>query len=112
MEKETRTWAMILHLSLLAGFVIPMAGLIAPIIIWQIKKEEMPEIDAHGKMATNFIISMIIYSMVCVVLSFFLIGIPLLFALAAIGVIYPIIGGVKANNGELWNYPGVIQLIK
>ena len=39
-DKDFRMWAMILHFSLLAGFVIPLGGLIAPIIIWQIKKEE------------------------------------------------------------------------
>ena len=61
MEKETRNWAMFLHLSLLSGFLIPFAGLIAPIVIWQLKKEEMPEIDAHGKMVANFILSMLIY---------------------------------------------------
>ena len=27
-DKETRTWAMILHLSMLSGLVVPLAGLI------------------------------------------------------------------------------------
>ena len=34
-EKETRQWAFALHLSVLAGFVVPLAGLIVPILIWQ-----------------------------------------------------------------------------
>jgi uncharacterized Tic20 family protein len=111
MDKETRTWAMLLHLSLLAGYVIPLAGLVAPIIIWQIKKDELPGIDAHGKMALNFIISMFLYSLIAFVLTFVVIGVFLFFVLAAAGVIMPIIAGIKANNGELWNYPLVIKFM-
>ena len=112
MEKETRNWAMFLHLSLLSGFLIPFAGLIAPIVIWQLKKEEMPEIDAHGKMVANFILSMLIYGVVSALLTFVVIGIFLLIALSVIGVVFPIIGGIKANSGVLWKYPLTLELIK
>lgn len=112
MDKDTRTWAMLLHLSLLAGFVVPMAGLIAPIVIWQVKKDEMPAIDAHGKMAANFIISMFLYSLIGLLLLLVVIGVFVLGALGIVAVVFPIIGGVKANNGELWDYPGIIKFIK
>ncbi|MEQ1904162.1 MAG: DUF4870 domain-containing protein, partial [Pirellulaceae bacterium] len=56
MDQNTRTWAMILHLSVFAGYLVPMAGLLAPILIWQLKKNEMPELDAHGKMVLNFMV--------------------------------------------------------
>ncbi len=111
MDKETRTWAMLLHFSLLAGFVVPFAGLIAPIVIWQLKKEQMPEIDAHGKMVLNFIISMLIYSAVCFLLAFVLIGIVLGVGVFIMGIVFPIVGGIKANSGELWNYPLTLKLI-
>jgi uncharacterized protein len=45
-------------------------------------------------------------------LFFVFIGIPLLLMLAALCVIFPIIGGIKANNGELWKYPLSITIIK
>ncbi len=112
MDQNTKTWAMILHLSVFAGYVIPFAGLIAPIVIWQVKKDDMPELDAHGKTVVNFIISMVIYGFIAVLLTFVLIGIPLLVALSIVGIVYPIIGGIKASNGELWSYPGIIRLIK
>jgi uncharacterized protein len=101
----SRQWAMLLHFSLLAAFVIPILGLIVPIIIWQIKKTDLPEIDAHGKVVVNWIISAIIYSAVCFALSFIFIGMPLVMVLTVLCVIFPIIGGIKANNGELWPYP-------
>ena len=65
-EHDTRQWAMFLHFSLLAGYAVPMAGLIAPIVIWQVKKEELPGLDMHGKIALNWIVSYLIYGFVCV----------------------------------------------
>ena len=109
---NSRQWAMLLHFSLLAGFIVPILGLIVPIVIWQLKKTELPEIDAHGKVVVNWIISAIIYGVACLLLSIIYIGIPFLFVLTALCVIFPIIGGIKANNGELWNYPLSIQFLK
>jgi uncharacterized Tic20 family protein len=36
------------------------------------------------------------------------IGVPLLIILGVLGIIFPIIAGIKANNGEVWKYPGAI----
>ena len=110
-DREARQWAMFLHLSLLGGFLIPGLGFIAPIIIWQIKKDELPTIDSHGKIAVNWLISSLIYGTVCVLLSFVLIGIPLLLILGVLSVVFPIMGGIKANNGKLWKYPLSISFL-
>jgi uncharacterized protein len=107
-----RQWAMFLHFSILLGFIIPIAGLIVPILIWQLKKAEFQEIDAHGKVVVNWIISVIIYGCVCWVLTLILIGKLLLFILFALCVVFPIIGGIKANNGENWKYPMSIEFVK
>lgn len=104
-DQESRQWAMFLHLSLLTGFLLPLAGLVVPIIIWQMKKNDMPEIDVHGKVVLNWILSQIIYAAASVLLIFVFIGIPMLIALGLLAVIFPIIGGIKANNGEVWQYP-------
>lgn len=96
---------MLLHISLLAGFVVPFGGLVVPILIWQLKKAELPKIDEHGKVVVNWIISAIIYAVVCLLLCLVVIGIPLLLVLAVLHIVFPIIGAVKANEGELWKYP-------
>ncbi len=112
LARETNQWAMFLHLSLLAGFVVPLAGLVAPIVIWQIKKTELPEIDIHGKIVMNWIISAIIYAVLCLLLSFLIVGIPMLIALGILGVVFPIVGAVKAGGGEVWRYPLSIDFLK
>jgi len=114
-EQQTRQWAMFLHLSLLIG-LIPFAGWIAgpiaAIVIWQVKKAQLPGIDVHGKNVVNWIISFIIFLFAAVALCFVFIGFPLVVALAVCYVIFPIIGGVKANNGEVWQYPLAISFVK
>jgi uncharacterized protein len=111
-DHQTRQWAFLLHISILGGLVMPPAALIAPIVIWQLKKDELPDIDAHGKNAVNWIISAAIYAIVSVLLVLVIIGIPMLMALGAAGVAFPIIAAIKANRGELWKYPLSITFLK
>ena len=51
-----KTYCMLIHFSVFAGYAVPIAGLIVPIVLWQLKKNEMPSVDAHGKMVLNFIL--------------------------------------------------------
>ncbi len=112
MDEETRQWAMYLHLSLLAGYVIPLAGFVAPVLIWQLKKTDLPAIDDHGKVVINWLISGLIYATICLILFVVFIGIPLMVILGLMAVAFPIIGGIKASNGELWKYPFSIPFLK
>jgi len=109
---DEKQMGMFLHLSQLANILIPLAGVIAPIVIWQMKKDEIPALDAHGKMIVNWLISSVIYGIVSVILSIVMVGILGLIALGIMGVVFPIIGGIKANNGELWEYPLTIKFLK
>jgi len=104
-EAATRQWAMFLHLSQLAGFLVPLGGLIAPIVIWQIKKKELPGIDVHGCHAANWVITEVIIGIICIPLCFILIGIPMLVVLGLLSIVFPVIAAVKGNNGEVWRYP-------
>ena len=109
---ETRDWALYLHLSQLLGLVLPVIGWLAPVLIWQMKKTELPGLDVHGKLVVNWLISELIYAVVCGLLCILCIGLPLLIALCLVGMIYPIIGGIKAQNGEVWPYPGAIRFLR
>lgn len=53
-----------------------------------------------------------IYSLISFVLLFVFVGVLCYIALFIIGIVFPIIGGIKANHGELWKYPLVISIIK
>ena len=59
-EREIRQWSMFLHLSVLTTYIVPLAGLVAPIVIWQMKKNDSPKLDMHGKIVVNWVLSMIL----------------------------------------------------
>jgi len=100
---------MVLHLSQFAGYIIPVAGIVAPIIISQVKKAQLPELDEHGRIVCNWMLSAFIYFAISFLLVFVVIGIPMLWVMGALAVIFPIIGAIKASNGEAWTYPGSIR---
>ena len=106
------TYCMLIHLTQLCGFVFPYAGMIVPIILWLISKDKNKVVDIHGKIVFNWIISLIIYSIIFGILCFLLIGIPLLIVLLICNIVFIIIGSIKAYNGEFWKYPLSIIFIK
>src|SRR5207249_3280786 len=109
---SVRTWCVACHLSALAGFVIPALGhILGPLIVWLIKRGDSSEIDAHGKEALNFQISMLIYNLVAGVLCLLLIGFVLLAILHVLNVVFVIIAALKASEGQLHRYPLTIRLI-
>jgi uncharacterized Tic20 family protein len=109
---EQRQMGMWLHLSQLANVILFPVGIIVPIVLWQTQKDKIPGLDAHGKMVVNWMISSVIYAVVSVVLMFVLIGFLTILAVGIMGIVFPIIGGMKANNGELWEYPLTIKFLK
>jgi len=112
-NKDARLWAMICHLSALAGLVVPVVGcIVGPLIVWQIKKEEFPFVDEQGKEAVNFQISMLIYGIVAGLLCFACVGFVLLPAVALVDLIFLLIAAVKANDGHHYRYPLTIRFIK
>jgi uncharacterized protein len=106
---DANMWGIFIHLSHFCGYIIPLGGLIVPIILWQIKKDESEIIDRHGRVVVNWIITEFILAIIFALMCFLLIGFPLLIILAVVGIIFPIVGAVKANKGEVWPYPCSIK---
>ena len=109
---DDRNWCMFIHLSQFCNYPVPILGLIVPLILWLMKKDESALIDLHGKIVLNWIITEFILVIGFVILSFFIIGIPLLLALLVVGFVFPILGAVKAQNGETWPYPFSFVFLK
>jgi uncharacterized Tic20 family protein len=112
-SKDEQNWAMICHLSALAGFLIPFGNIAGPLIVWLIKRAEMPLVDVHGKEALNFQITVSIAIAVCIPLMFVLIGIPLMVIIGLGALILTIMAAVKISNGEFeYRYPFALRLLK
>src|SRR5205085_10186199 len=81
-SSEVRNWCVLCHASALAGLFFHFFGhLLGPLIVWLMKRNDAPEIDAAGKESLNFQISMLIYDIIAGLLCLVLIGIPILIAL-------------------------------
>jgi uncharacterized Tic20 family protein len=112
-------WAIGIHLSALLGFAGPhLLNVVAPLIIWLIKKQDSSYLDAVGKRVLNFQISYSIYGFVAatligllwwLVIGLFLV--PLYVIIAVAWLLFTVIGAVKESKGEAYEYPYVIKFI-
>lgn len=114
-DKDACTWAMLCHvsgLSWMLWWIVPMVGgIIGPLIIWQIKKDQHSFVDQHGKEALNFQISMLIYGVIAGLLMMACIGIFLLPLVMIADVVFVTIAAIKAGQGESYRYPATIRFI-
>ena len=85
---------------------------IAPLIIWLLKKDESSFIDYHGKEYFNFFISYLVYSIVAGILTLVIVGIFLLWAIGIAALIFSIIAAVRAYEGKEYQFPWIFRLIK
>jgi uncharacterized Tic20 family protein len=115
LDKDARMWAMFCHLAGVGGLlpIVPVLGsLIAPLVIWQIKKDDFKFVDEQGKEAVNFQISILIYALVAGLLCFACAGFVLLPAVYILDVVFLVIAAIKANDGRHYRYPLTIRFIK
>jgi hypothetical protein len=111
-SEADRSWCIGLHLSGLALFVIPCYGnLIAPLIIWLIKRSESPLIDATGKEVLNFQISYSIYLTIAAILCWMCVGFIILPVLVVAWLVLTIVAAVKTSNGEQYRYPYILRFL-
>lgn len=111
--KENRQLLVLTHLSQLLDFVSGIGGFIVPLVLWLTKKDEIRDMDEHGKAILNFRISMFIYILICIPLVLLLgLGIIGIMLIGVFYLIFPIINAIKASNNEKPNYPFTIQIIK
>jgi hypothetical protein len=110
-NQNARNWAMFAHLSTFAGHFIPFGNIFGPLIIWCIKKDEMPFVNDQGKEALNFQITITLALIISAILILVLVGFVLLGVVWLFDVIVTIIAAVKANEGVAFRYPLTLRFI-
>ena len=104
-RSDERTWSVVVHLSALSALFFPFGQLLGPLVIWLIKRADMPMVDRHGKEALNFQITVTLASFLCGLLFFVGIGLVLLFVLLVADAVLVIMAAVKTSRGEAFSYP-------
>ncbi len=111
--KDDKKWGMIAHLSALAGIIFPLGIVLGPLIVWLLKRKEGKFIDDQAKAALNFQITILIASFLLVVLSVVFKPLMILAFLVGIaGLVFAVIAGLKAKEGEKYSYPYSLKLVK
>ena len=111
-DKDELMWSTFAHLGFLAGLVIPFGNIVAPLVIWLVFKDRSSYVDYHGKEALNFQITVTLAMIASGILILLLIGIFLLIAVVLLALVFSIMGAIKANNGEYYEYPFTIRFIR
>ena len=110
---ENRQLIVLMLLSQLLDLVTGVGGLIVPLLIWAVKKEEIIDLDIHGKAIINFQLSMLLYSLLAFQLLIFLgLGILIWMAVGFLCLLFPIINAIRTSSGQYPNYPWCIRFIK
>src|SRR5512140_2680293 len=111
-SSDVRMWNVLCHATALAGFFVPWAGhILGPLIVWLAKRDDSPEIDAHGKESLNFQISMLIYNVIAAIFCLILIGFAFLAILWVLNAIFVVVASIKASEGKFYRYPMTIRFI-
>lgn len=104
LTSEQKLWILLCHLSIFIG--VP---LLAPFVVYLVKKQDDPVVREHAKEALNFHLSLAIYSIVLFVTVVGALLVPLIYIAA---LILAILAAVKASNGEFYRYPLTLRLVK
>lgn len=130
-SQPDRTWDVLCYAAAFSGFIgLPFGSILGPLIVWSLKRAELPSVNDHGKESLNFQITCALGFLgiaLVAVLCFVAMMIPvigLLFmalfwllaltagALAIACFVLTIVGTVKAGNGELYRYPLTLRFIR
>ena len=104
---DEKTYCTLMHLSQLLTF--SGLGIIAPIVMWVLSKDQSDVTRRHGAAMMNWLISSLIYGVVAGVLVMVFVGFFLLLVLAVLQLVFPIIAALKAKDGIVWSYPLAIK---
>jgi uncharacterized Tic20 family protein len=105
--QSERTYGVLTHLAPLLTNVItvgiPGLSIIAPIIMWQVRKNDSPFLDDHGRETVNFQLTILLVSIA---------SLGVLYIPAVIfSIVFSIIAAVAASKGEFYRYPCCIRLL-
>ena len=102
--------AAISHLSGLAGYLIPLGGVVVPIIIWIVRKDS-PVISSIAKQAVllNVAVFLLVIATAALWITLILIPAVIVFwiVLGIAAVALPVVGAIKASQGIYYRYPAI-----
>ncbi|BCJ63797.1 hypothetical protein GCM10009779_47820 [Polymorphospora rubra] len=105
-SNDDKTWALVAHFGGALGALISFGslGFVGPLIAYLAKGQQSPAVRAHAVAALNFQILWSGIAFLLIFVSWCLLFIPSVIVFA-IQLIFGILAGMKANEGQLYKYP-------
>lgn len=110
-------WAMAVHLSTLIGLGVSviLIGILAPLVVWQVKKDEYPGLRAYAIETINFQLNLLLWQCVAVILIFTIVGICLGWfigvLLPIVNVVLSIVAAIRVSEGRFYRYPYIWRVL-
>jgi uncharacterized Tic20 family protein len=92
--------------------IVPGVGILGPLVIWLIKKDESPFVEANARESLNFQLTIIIGWIISGILVVVVIGWLLFAVLGVLNVVLVIVATVKTSENKIYKYPISLRLIK
>ena len=110
--REERQWAMLCHMSAMLMYVTVIGGFIAPLVIWLLKRDEMPFVADQGRETLNFQITTLLALCACGLLVLLVIPLLMIGVILLFHFVVTIIAAVKTSEGVVYRYPICWRLIR
>ncbi len=110
-SEEMKNLAALAHGLVFLGYLVPFANVLAPLIIYLIKRDQSAFVSAHAKESLNFQITQLIATLVFAVLSVVGVGCVLLVAQVVFELVYVIRATLAARDGLPFTYPLTLRLV-
>jgi uncharacterized protein len=113
-SNDDKTWALVAHFGGAAGMLIGVGGggWVAPLIALLAKGNTSPTVRAHAAAALNFQLLWSIIGIIGWILTCAFVGIIIFLAAMVLGIVFGVIAGLRANEGQLYKYPMSLNIIK
>ena len=104
---EEKSMAILSHILA----IVPGIGILAPLVIYLVKRNEGSFVEFHARESLNFQITILLAYIISAILIIVLVGILFLWVLPVVNIVLVIVATLRASEGRWYRYPFCIRLV-
>ncbi|WP_164735394.1 DUF4870 domain-containing protein [Pseudoflavitalea rhizosphaerae] len=104
---EEKTMAILSHILA----IVPGIGILAPLVIYLVKRNEGSFVEFHARESLNFQITILLAYIISAILIIVLVGLLFLWVLPVVNIVLVIVATIRASEGRYYRYPFCIRMV-